>query len=289
MSEVNPQAPATGQPAAGGTAPTSAAGGGQPNPGTARQALADLDSLVEINVLGKREVVPLRAAVAELQGERAGRAQLDEAKRMRSENAAALNDAENWRRLQANIAEDPDGAVAKVQRLANMAKGSPSATRTAHVPGGASHVSDESDDVDPQVRGLDGRLRNLELREHQTQLQREVAGVMDLYPGLKASPALWNSLELTLLAARSRDPNAPLERVAAQFHTGVTEIAGGTLTQVRDARADRQERMPHMPAQSGSPELQTPPKPTSKSLRDGSWDKEVAGAWDKLMNKTLGH
>lgn len=276
-----PMQPAAGAPSTLQTPPaaTTPPQGNQPAVNPAQKMLQDLDVMVPRTVLGKTEYVPVRALIAEGQTFEAGKTMLAEAKALREANSKDRQDAENFRRLQAQLASDPDGAVAGITRLANLAKGvQPRATSPAQR--GAVQPDPLDDAPDPNTRGLEQRVAQLEIRDHQTALDREINEVLAGFPALTANEEIRSGVTMLMEAARARNPEAPLHRIAAQFNTGVVKLAGGELTAQRDQRLQRQDENPVVsPGAGSSPPMQVPAV-TVASLRDGSWEKNLAAAFE---------
>jgi hypothetical protein len=254
--------------------------------------IAPADAMVEVTILGEKQLVPVSVAAREFQTAGAAKKILDEAKSWRQENARTIAEAENWRTQQRQMTQDPDGFVRNTARLASLAKGAPvvlDETTRSESSSGADTLS-EPGQTNPV---LEQRLSELERRDQARQREQdeqrvrtEVQSAVNEYPLFRDNAKLRVNAERVALATLLTNREVDVRDAVRQHHADLVELNGGR-TAIRDERARQVEAMPAVPAQVGSPPMSGAAAPNTdpSSLKTGDWARSARSYIEGLTRK----
>lgn len=247
------------------------------NPAASAGRMASDDDLVEVKVYGKTQVVPLRLVKQDYQTSSAGRAAIEEAKRIRADAHIDREHAERWRNLETNLRKDPDGTLRNLEQLAGV-----------HRQAQTSDDGEGSPHSDPNTRVLRERLDRLEQAHNQDRLRMTNSQALDQFTLFTKDGKAREFAEKQILAMQVLDPNIDALEAARDIHTDILAVRGANLTQQRDDRLNREQTMPNVPANAGMPDLSDIPQGASGDVRTGKFRENLERAMGRFRQTMTG-
>lgn len=236
------------------------------------------EDLVEVKVYGKTQLVPVRLVKQDYQTSSAGRAAIEEAKRIRAEAHVDRDHAERWRSLEIKLRRDPDTALRELAELAGV-------TREGQDGGDIEKPSRQ----EPRTRALEERLEQLERVHNQDRLKATLGQALDQFPMFKVDARAREFAEKQILALQVIDPGTDPLEAARDIHTDLVQVRGVAATQQRDERMQRENSMPTIPANAGMPDLSDIPQAKAGDLRNGNFRKNIETALARFSRTMTGN
>lgn len=240
-----------------------------PSPAVQQRMAAETD-LVEIDVYGVKQLVPVSVAKRDYQTYKASQQALAEAKRIRSEQHVDREHAERWRQLEYGLRTNPEQALAGLERLSGV-------TRSAQI--GDSDVAPAAA-PSPNTRETENekRIRHLEAVQHQNELKATNRAALDAYPVFQQDARVRAAAEKQLLALEILDPNVDVNDAVREIHADLLAFRSGSATQIRDTRVERGQALPNIPANMGMPDLSDIPQGKDSDTKDGTFRQRFIDA-----------